>query len=171
MFLPFLADTAARNLDASTIRKYRLLSREMREFAIQRNLKFLKQFDLPTLTEFRSTWQMNPLSSLKKLERLRAFFNFGLENKWVDENVARRIKRPNLSHQPTLPFTHDEMLRILAAVGPYVEQTAPRGRANAQRLRALVLVLQLCRKLPAKLLDPRARTRDSRSKQIWTGNF
>lgn len=35
-----------------------------------------------------------------------------------------------------------EMLRILGAFDPYVEQTAPRGRASARRLPGLVLVLR-----------------------------
>jgi integrase/recombinase XerD len=34
------------------------------------------------------------------------------------------------------------MLRILAALDPYVGQTAPRGRDNAGRLRSLVLILR-----------------------------
>lgn len=132
----------ARNLHASTLRKYRLLSREMQAFAMARGLRLLENFDLSILSEFRATWQTNPLSSVKKLERLKAFFNFSVENKWVGENPARRLKPPKVSHKPTLPFTHEEMLRILAAIAPYVEQTAPRGRENALRLRTLILVLR-----------------------------
>jgi hypothetical protein len=34
------------------------------------------------------------------------------------------------------------MVKILGALDPYIEQTAPRGRDNARRLRSLVLVLR-----------------------------
>jgi len=34
------------------------------------------------------------------------------------------------------------MVRILAALNPYIEQTAPRGKESANRLRALVLLLR-----------------------------
>jgi len=85
---------------------------------------------------------LNPLSSGKKLERLRAFFNFSVENGWVDHNCARKLKAPKTSQRPTLPFERAEMLRILAAFEPYILQTAARGRENARRLRSLVLILR-----------------------------
>ncbi len=138
----FLADMAARNLHTSTVHKYRLLSRTMLDFALQRGLRFLRQFDLATLRDFRTEWQDGPLSSAKKLERLRAFYRFAQENKWVDEVLARKLKAPKVPQRPTLPFTHDEMVRILAALSPYVQQAAPSGKDNANRLRALVLVLR-----------------------------
>jgi integrase len=43
----------ARNLCASTIRKYRLLSRQMNELCCERKIQFLNQLDLATLSEFR----------------------------------------------------------------------------------------------------------------------
>jgi integrase/recombinase XerD len=138
----FLADLEARNLCASTIRKYRLLSRQMNELCCERKIQFLNQLDLATLSEFRSGWRVSPLTSLKKLERLRAFFNFGQANGWINDNPARRLKAPRVLHRPTLPFTQEEMAKILDAFGPYVSRTAPRGRDNALRLKALVLLLR-----------------------------
>lgn len=138
----FLADLEARNLHASTVRKYRLLSRQMTEFSWERKLRFLQQFDLPALSEFRAKWQESPLTRVKKLERLRSFFRFAQESNWVDENPARKLKGPKVLLRPTLPFTREEMIRILGALDPYVEQTAPCGKDNARRLRSLVLVLR-----------------------------
>jgi integrase/recombinase XerD len=138
----FIADLQARRLSVSTIRKYQLLAREIRAFASDRGLVLLRQFDVATLGEFRLAWRLNPLSSGKKLERLRAFLNFCLERGWVDQNFARKLKNPKVLQRPTLPFEREEMLRILAALDPYIEQTAPRGRNNARRLRSLVLVLR-----------------------------
>jgi integrase/recombinase XerD len=138
----FLADLEARNLSKSTIRKYRLLSRTMQEYAAQHGMRFLKQLDLIALRNFRFGWKDGPLSSAKKLERLRAFFRFAQDSKWVEDNPASKLKTPKVSQRPTLPFTYEEMLRILAALVPFCDQTASSGKNSARRLRALVLVLR-----------------------------
>ena len=95
--------------------------------------------DLPTLDDFRSEWKDGPRSSLKKLERLRAFFGFALRRKWVSENPASDIKAPKVLQRPTLPFTREEVIKTLAALQAYGESA---GLKNAQRLRAFVLVLR-----------------------------
>src|SRR5579859_7535101 len=51
------------------------------------------------------------LAALKKLERLRTFLRFALANKWIKKNPAAEIKNPRVHAQPTLPFTHEEMIR------------------------------------------------------------
>ena len=76
----FLSDMEARNLNVSTVRKYKLLSRRMQDFAARRGLRFLAEFDLVMLRAFREEWKDGPLSSAKKLERLRAFFRFAQES-------------------------------------------------------------------------------------------
>ena len=138
----FCADLQARKLHASTIRKYKLLRRTMQEFTAQRGFRSLVQLDVRSLTEFRTSWKDGPLSSSKKLERLRSFFQFCIENNWIPENPARKLKAPRILTRPTLPFSSDEMLRVLGALEPYVRQVASRGKANARRLRGLVLVLR-----------------------------
>lgn len=138
----FLNDLTARNLHPSTIRKYNLLSRQMTGFAKQWGLEFINEFDLTKLSDFRNTWRDAALSSSKKLERLRSFLQFSLDRNWINENPGRKLKRPKVSHRPTLPFTNDEMMRILACIETYVQQTAPIGLPNAHRLKALVLVLR-----------------------------
>jgi integrase/recombinase XerD len=138
----FIADLNARHLNTSTIRKYKLLDKNMRKFANEEDLQFLKQFTVSKLSQFRNTWLLNPLSSGKTLERLRAFFTFCMERGWVDQNYARKLKAPKAPQRPTLPFEREEMLRILAALDPYIERVAPRGRDNARRLRSLILLLR-----------------------------
>ena len=41
-----------------------------------------------------------------------------------------------------MPYTSEEMVRILAAVGPYAEEMPSTGKENARRIRALVLLLR-----------------------------
>jgi site-specific recombinase XerD len=75
----------------------------------------MKELDTPTLRKFRASWKDNNLAALKKLERLRSFFRFARENGWVETNPAGEIKNPKVSTRPTLPFSRDEMIRILEA--------------------------------------------------------
>jgi integrase/recombinase XerD len=138
----FIADLEARNLRASTLRKYRLLQRQMQAFSSRRTISSIKEIDLNTLREFRVEWRDGPLSSTKKLERLRAFFRFVQESKWIEDNPAVKLKAPKHIQRPTLPFTQEEMMRILAALPSYLEQAASRGKESAHRLRALVLLLR-----------------------------
>jgi site-specific recombinase XerD len=135
----YLADTAARCLNESTIYKYRLLFKQISAFAEKRGLLYLRDLDLENLDSFRSEWKDGPRSSLKKLERLRAFLRFCERRKWIDENPAADLKAPKIQNRPTMPFTQAEMVKILVAFDQYSKRA---GRANAQRLKAFVLLLR-----------------------------
>jgi integrase/recombinase XerD len=138
----FLADIEARKLAESTIRKYKLLKRQMADFAKERGFRFLIELDLPAVSQFRAAWKDGPRSSAKKLERLRAFFRFAMKRKWVPENPAADLRAPRVTLCPTMPFTQPEMLRILAAIEKYKDEFPGRGAENARRMRALVLLLR-----------------------------
>jgi len=103
---------------------------------------FLDEFTLSDVSKFRSEWTDGQRSSGKKLERLRTFFSFGQKRKWIPENPASDLRAPKVTLCPTLPFTHKEMLRILAAINKYKDEFPGRGSENAQRMRALVLLLR-----------------------------
>ncbi len=135
----FLADAGARKLNESTVYKYRLLFKQIGDFAKRRGLRYLKELHLATLDEFRTEWKDGPRSSLKKLERLRAFLRFCERRKWIADNPAIYLKAPKIQNRPTMPFTHAEMVKVLAAFDKYAGRA---GAANAQRLRAFVLLLR-----------------------------
>lgn len=135
----YIADAEARQLNSSTIYKYRLLFRHLTAFADTYRLRFMDQLDLDSLGMFRACWTEGPCTSLKKLERLRAFMRFAEKRDWIKRNPAVDLKAPKVPIKPTLPFTREEMIRILAALTPY-SKTA--GVRNAQRLRAFVLLLR-----------------------------
>ncbi len=135
----FIVDAEARKLNQSTLYKYRLLFQELDAFAEAYKLQFLVQLDLDTLATFRATWTQGPRTSLKKLERLRAFMRFAEKRKWIGDNPAIDLKAPKVPNKPTMPFTREEMTRIVAALEPY---GASAGKRNAQRLRAFLLLLR-----------------------------
>src|SRR6266481_2320621 len=135
----FTSDAEARKLNDATLYKYRLLFRQLDGFAETFKLQFLKQLDLDMLATFRTTWTEGPRTSLKKLERLRAFMRFAEKRKWIDDNPATELKAPKVPNKPTMPFTRKEMIRILIALEPYGKSA---GIRNGQRLRAFVLLLR-----------------------------
>jgi site-specific recombinase XerD len=51
----------------------------------------------------------------KHLERVKSFFNFCIENEWLEVNPARPLKPPKVSDTDVIPFTEDEIKKILAA--------------------------------------------------------
>jgi integrase len=114
----------------------------MQEFAKQHGFRLIAEFDLEIVGKFRASWKDGPISSTKKLERLRTFFRFAQKRKWTSENPASDLKSPKISMCPTMPFTSEEMVRILAAVDQYAEEMPSTGKENARRIRALVLLLR-----------------------------
>ena len=135
----YLADVQGRNLNESTIYKYRMLFKQLANFAASKGIRYVKQLDLEMLAAFREEWKDGPRTRLKKLERLRSWLGFCVERKWAEYNFARSLHAPRVPDRPTLPFSAAEMLKILAAFEPYGKSA---GVANAQRLKAFVLLLR-----------------------------
>jgi integrase len=139
----FLADAEARKLKPATIDRHRILFRQLEAFAMATGIQGLKQLDTATLNRFRASWKGNSaLADLKKLERLRSFFKFAQANKYLEENPAAAIRNPKVRQNPTLPFSHEEMLAVLAAAAKNITGASEQGRNRARRLRALVLFLR-----------------------------
>ena len=138
----FLVDLEARKLHESTVRKYKLLQRQMEGYAEKHGSNFIDEFDLSALGMFRSGWTDGPRSSAKKLERMRAFFRFAQRRNWISNNPTIELKAPKVTLRPTLPFDNDEMRRILLATERYKEEMPSHGIQNGNRIRGLVLLLR-----------------------------
>jgi hypothetical protein len=80
----FLADAevpSGKNLATETLRKYKILFKQLTEFTDREGYRFVNQLDLAALTAFRSTWKDGPLSASKKVERIRGILKFALRRK------------------------------------------------------------------------------------------
>lgn len=120
-FLTDAESPAGKNLAPETIRLYKGLFKRLDEFVEREGYRFVDQLDLDALTKFRSAWKNAPLSASKKLERLRGALKFALRRKWIAENAALDLDSPEIPEKATMPFTDDEMKKILkAAVNPRV---------------------------------------------------
>jgi len=61
---------------------------------------------------------------------------------WVQKNPASDLKPPKIAPCPTLPYSHEEVMRILAAVDHYRNEVCRHRVENARRIRGLILVLR-----------------------------
>jgi len=94
------------------------------------------EFDVDWVRRFRASWPNKNIAARKKLEALRAFFRFVHESGWIPTNPASRLKPPKITEPPTAPLLKGDVDSILKACDTYPD------RANAIRLRALVLLLR-----------------------------
>jgi integrase/recombinase XerD len=131
----FLKDARARGLQAPTVYHYEQLCRQVQEFAARQGLRYVTELDLEQLRQFRTEWTERNLAARNKLTRLRTFLRFCFDGRWIAENAALRLKSPKVKESPTLPFSRDEMVQVLAACQDYP------NKINSVRLRALVLLL------------------------------
>lgn len=131
----FYQDAEARGLGSAQLGKYRLLIKELkREFGD----RIVSHISVEDLRDLRASWKLSGVSSSKKLERLKTFFRFCQDAGWIGNNPARLLKPPKIKQKPTLPFSDEDMEKILWACEVYPDR--PRGRR--EQMKAFVLLLR-----------------------------
>ncbi len=120
----FLQDATARGLRSASLKRYDPLFNRLKAFALNEGIRFINQFDLETLRKFRAGWTAKNYTAKNELERLRALFRFAHDSKWIEDNETRKLKSPKVESPPALPFSKDEMTKILAASSTYQEKLA-----------------------------------------------
>lgn len=160
----FEKDAASRNLKDSTLRKYRWLFRSLEAFCKDRGLIFLNQLNEEQSRHFRNGWTLAPRTAGKHLERLKSFFRFCHDNKYIKESPAAKLKPPKVNDAPVIPFTEDQVKKILAACDTY--------DGSGKRLKALT-ELMLATGLPIGdactiSRDKIARNNDGFSVELYT---
>jgi site-specific recombinase XerD len=127
----FLTDVEKnRKVIPSTMRKYNLLSRTIREFCQTRGYIFLSQLGAEQMTQFRNTWTFGARSHVKQLERLKSFFKFCVDMEWLAASPTRSFKPPKVTDAGVVPFSEKQVADILAACDKF--------NGNRARLKALV---------------------------------
>ena len=136
----FLEEATVRNLAATTIKKRReLLVGKLVPFCAHRGHRQLRDLTVERLREFRRGWKYSPLSAVKRLEYLRAFLRFCVEAGWIERNPAAALKPSKVPHRPTLPYTEEEVDRLLVAARALVGLRAVRPTHRADDLPAPLL--------------------------------
>ena len=138
----YLKDCGRRKLKESGIKKYRELLNAVMRFCENRAIRNVRALDLPTLKKFVDTLEGDStLVQGKKIEKLRTFFQYCQDMRWVDDNPARRIKKPKVKNTPVIPFTPEQMEALLKAIDEYPDQNSF-GQDNRARMRAFVLIMR-----------------------------
>jgi integrase/recombinase XerD len=132
----YVKDGEARGLKEPTLYKFRLLFRQLQDFATSKGLVYVSDFNLDNLREFRGTWPNKNESARVKLGNLRAFFGFCHKSKWIDQNYATDLKAGKVVDSQIVPLEQAELDKILKACDKHSHKS--RGLI----LRALILVLR-----------------------------
>jgi len=137
----FMRDIGARNWQEATKRKFRTLLQDRLVGYGQHGYRLLRELDLNAVTEFRAIWKDAPLTALKNIERLRAFYRFCLDREWVTGNPAAKLK-VKIAVEEKEPFTPEEFERTMAATEQYRDGRSRKDLRKAAESRAFVLVLR-----------------------------
>lgn len=111
---------AETNVKPSTLKQYKILLRSLNTYAQGRKLVFLKELTVVEVRDFRNSWTTySPRTAGKHIERLKRFFNWCVENRWVDASPAKPLKSPKVGETDVVPFTEEEIGKILKACEKY----------------------------------------------------
>ena len=132
----FLAEQTSRGMADSTLKSFRKFlmgspnrancrnpekfSPTLMEFAIDEAIETLPAFvaEPDLVAKFRQRWRVSQKTSLKQTERLKSFFKFAVDMKWITENPARSLRPPvDNDEPPVIPFTKEQVAAILKACG------------------------------------------------------
>lgn len=134
----YLADCEGRHLRSETLRKYRLMQRELvAEFGDRP----LDAVGIDELSKYREGWALAAGTARTKIGVLRAFFRFCVDRGWIEKNPALLLKHPRSVQKPTLPVDDADFKKLLDATerfpvgGAYKEKTG-------ERIKAFLLVLR-----------------------------
>jgi site-specific recombinase XerD len=137
----YLGDCHARNLADSTIRSYTKTLAHLAAFCASRGIRGMDGIDLGMLTDFRAGRKVEPSTSGKELETLRAFCAFCKKRAWMVENYAKDLEPPQEDGPPTLPFASEEVEAILEACAGIEGETEETRERRRKETRALCLLM------------------------------
>jgi integrase len=134
----YLDDAKARDLKAPSIKKYKHVVEELKREWGARPVRSITVDDMRTL---RQSWNLSGLTTRKRLEFFRGFFNFCIESGWIEKNPAKAVKSPTTKQIPTLPFSDDEIEKLLWAVDSIREIHPQMVESSQRKLRAMILLI------------------------------
>jgi site-specific recombinase XerD len=111
---------AESNIKDTTLKQYKILFKRLNEFCQQRGLVFLRQLTVVEAREFRNSWTTySPRTAGKHIERMKRFFTWCVENRWLDQSPAQPLKSPKVGETDVVPFSEEEVEKILKACKSY----------------------------------------------------
>jgi flagellin-specific chaperone FliS len=78
----FLQEAKATHLTEATLRLYKLLFKQLIEFALERGIKCADELDLKVLTEFRIGWKIGPCRHRRGWSGCAAYTSSRCNERW-----------------------------------------------------------------------------------------
>jgi integrase len=135
----FKADRESMKLSAAMMRKYKHVVAELDETFGDRPVKSITTDDLRLL---REGWKLAPVTMQKRMDMVRKFFSFCVDSDWIQKSPAKAVKTPPVKHTPTLPFTEEEMEKIVWAAESIREAHPKMPAETPKKLVALILLMR-----------------------------
>ncbi len=104
-----------------------------------------KPLDSVTVDDLRAiqrTWKFASVTVQKRLEMYRKFFKVCVDSGWIEKNPAKSIAGPIVEFDPTLPFSEEEMEKILWAADAIREAHPKMPKVIERKLKALILLMR-----------------------------
>jgi site-specific recombinase XerD len=139
----FLLDAEARNLADATVALYRrFLEGHFLKWCEERKVPEVRKLDVDLVRKYRESWTWAPVTSARRLERLRTFLAFCVDSGWMERNPAKVLKPPKVKGTSKMPFTEEEVRRIVAACDKLVTRGRYGTVENTVRVKAFILILR-----------------------------
>ena len=117
-----------------TKRRYKRTLLYFTDFCAKSSLVYLEQIDVEMMDRYALT-RCKMRSWVKDVELLRQFFEFCRDREWTAKNPARILKIPRMQEaNDVVPYTHQEIIKIIAACDQI-------GRSSYERRRSRAMVL------------------------------
>jgi len=135
----FISDREAMKLSDAMMGKYRHVGAEIKALFGDRPVGSI----LPDeIREMRKCWKLAAITAQKRMEMVRKFFSFCVDAEWIEKSPARLVKMPPAKYDPTLPFTDQEMEKILWAADSIREAHPKIPAETPKKLKALILLMR-----------------------------
>jgi integrase len=135
------------------------MAKTLKDWSAHAGYEYLDELTLSVLDKFVGSWDYASTTHRGRIDLMRSFFRFCLNRKWIKENPASGLIKPEEDLEPTLPFTADEEKLIFAAAERFLERPNFNGLwvRYAQTAIALLYVMRWTglRATDAVLFEPR----------------
>jgi site-specific recombinase XerD len=120
---------------SETKRKYRRILSFFGDFCASHSVRYLDQVNVEAMDRYTLWRNKTNWTWIKEIELLRQFFDFCRDREWTSKNPAKSLRRPILKEaNDIVPYTQNEIVKIIAACDQIGRSTYERRRARAMVL-------------------------------------
>ena len=142
----YLQEIARLNRAEATCAKHKLTLSRLLNWCTRQDVPvtLLSQLDVATLRRWIHSWHGAPTTRHNQHQRVITFFFFCVEQGWIKENPAKKIRKVGPEQDETLPFTREQFDLLIEAT--YFYDSRDTGKVgdttNSRRARAYLKLLR-----------------------------